>query len=145
MSIRHCTSPTPIALSYPRIVLMPHTPPDRFSASALTPHSLFFFVIRPPPPSPLFPYTTLFRSATCPWGPRCSPLPNPLQRLDRKSTRLNSSHVAISYAVFCLKKKIAKAQKLAETAVTLKNEFLKTANWRLEQPIDYPDDKWNFE
>jgi hypothetical protein len=40
---------------------------------------------------------------------------------------------------------LAKAQKLAETAVTLKNEFLKTANWRREQAIDYPDDKWNFE
>ena len=37
---------------------------------------------------------------------------------------------------------LAKAQKLAETAVTLKNEFLKTANWRREQAIDYPDDKW---
>src|SRR5258708_31599127 len=40
---------------------------------------------------------------------------------------------------------LAKAQKLAETAVTLKNEFLKSANWRREQAIDYPDDKWNFE
>ena len=40
---------------------------------------------------------------------------------------------------------LAKAQKLAETAVTLTNEFLKTANWRREQAIDYPDDKWNFE
>jgi hypothetical protein len=40
---------------------------------------------------------------------------------------------------------LAKAQKLAETAVTLKNEFLKTANWRREQAIEYPDDKWNFE
>jgi hypothetical protein len=40
---------------------------------------------------------------------------------------------------------LAKAQKLAKTAVTLKNEFLKTANWRREQSIDYPDDKWNFE
>jgi hypothetical protein len=39
----------------------------------------------------------------------------------------------------------AKARKLAETAVILKNEFLKTANWRREQAIDYPDDKWNFE
>ena len=40
---------------------------------------------------------------------------------------------------------LAKAQKLAETAVTLTNEFLKTANWRREQAIDYPDDTWNFE
>src|SRR5215204_4291300 len=69
----------------------------------------FFLMIRRPPRSTLFPYTTLFRS-----------LPNPLAdvrnatrsehasgvlRRDRKSTRLNSSHTVISYAVFCLKKK----------------------------------------
>src|SRR5207245_4435326 len=68
-----------------------------------------FFLLRspPPPPSPLFPYTTLFRSPP-PRLPR-----GPLQRRprdergggDRKSTRLNSSHGSISYAVFCLKKK----------------------------------------
>src|SRR5215203_6523623 len=67
----------------------------------------FFLMIRRPPRSTLFPYTTLFRSAP-PRGPRRfaprrrSPGP---QRLDRKSTRLNSSHANISYAVFCLKKK----------------------------------------
>src|SRR5439155_21464420 len=86
----------------------------------------FFLLIRPPPRSTLFPYTTLFRSlrdsrsrrtgtscyassrATCSariGAPisvksRCAS-----QVADRKSTRLNSSHVAISYAVFCLKKK----------------------------------------
>src|SRR5439155_27355551 len=73
----------------------------------------FFLMIRRPPRSTLFPYTTLFRS------PRTfAALPVPqwmrelllksqpiLLALDRKSTRLNSSHVAISYAVFCLKKK----------------------------------------
>src|SRR6266702_7786183 len=67
----------------------------------------FFLMIRRPPRSTLFPYTTLFRS------PRCctvSPAlatgwPTCTTRGDRKSTRLNSSHVAISYAVFCLKKK----------------------------------------
>src|SRR5437868_15493988 len=70
----------------------------------------FFLTIRRPPTSPLFPYTTLFRShharrARDP-GPRDRPRP-PLSRSvpDRKSTRLNSSHVSISYAVFCLKKK----------------------------------------
>src|SRR2546428_14152249 len=83
----------------------------------------FFLMIRRPPRSTLFPYTTLFRSP--------SPLPpysglsywanarNPflsvpggglgcgvkLPNIDRKSTRLNSSHDQISYAVFCLKKK----------------------------------------
>src|SRR2546428_6447714 len=73
-------------------------------------------MIRRPPRSTLFPYTTLFRS------PDCDPLPlSPAQRPgghpdpprgrpadhqgDRKSTRLNSSHDQISYAVFCLKKK----------------------------------------
>src|SRR5215208_6372259 len=75
----------------------------------------FFLMIRRPPRSTLFPYTTLFRSGNRP--PRRNPGARP-QRWrwerpsrtapDRKSTRLNSSHVAISYAVFCLKKKITK-------------------------------------
>src|SRR2546426_2018744 len=76
-------------------------------------------MIRRPPRSTLFPYTTLFRSdrmgrlfqevlrAT---RKRCSPRKNSSPSLnstspDRKSTRLNSSHLVISYAVFCLKKK----------------------------------------
>src|SRR2546422_4155652 len=79
----------------------------------------FFLMIRRPPRSTLFPYTTLFRSnrlarraaglrATV--RPRRSALPlskSPRHRIarDRKSTRLNSSHGYISYAVFCLKKK----------------------------------------
>src|SRR6266487_4839456 len=67
----------------------------------------FFLMIRRPPRSTLFPYTTLFRSAPAPrlarWA-RCSPKSGP-RRSDRKSTRLNSSHPSISYAVFCLKKK----------------------------------------
>src|ERR1041385_1272356 len=64
-------------------------------------------MIRRPPRSTLFPYTTLFRSRTC-RSPRrvrtrlCARAPS---RRDRKSTRLNSSHGYISYAVFCLKKK----------------------------------------
>src|SRR2546429_1676569 len=78
-------------------------------------------MIRRPPRSTLFPYTTLFRSffspQTCSIGgcglDRCegstvtlSPLPINVGELgDRKSTRLNSSHGYISYAVFCLKKK----------------------------------------
>src|SRR5437870_13773115 len=75
----------------------------------------FFLMIRRPPRSTLFPYTTLFRSRrrlflNCANGRNAisrSPLINPgaRSRRDRKSTRLNSSHVAISYAVFCLKKK----------------------------------------
>src|SRR6266851_6134232 len=66
----------------------------------------FFLMIRRPPRSTLFPYTTLFRSRRggCP-GPGRWPGPAPSARQDRKSTRLNSSHITISYAVFCLKKK----------------------------------------
>src|SRR5690625_5570617 len=65
---------------------------------------------RPHPRSTLFPYTTLFRSCGADHlrlrgtRPRAAVLGSPGQA-DRKSTRLNSSHVAISYAVFCLKKK----------------------------------------
>src|SRR5712664_4279622 len=68
--------------------------------------SFFFLMIRRPPRSTLFPYTTLFRS-----GFAYEPLPSrcnwPVHHAtpDRKSTRLNSSHDQISYAVFCLKKK----------------------------------------
>src|SRR5690348_18057408 len=74
--------------------------------------SLFFFLmIRRPPRSTLFPYTTLFRSrsASGPVGGaspfRRSRKTGASERTDRKSTRLNSSHPSISYAVFCLKKK----------------------------------------
>src|SRR5206468_11456611 len=68
----------------------------------------FFLMIRRPPRSTLFPYTTLFRSAQGPAGRRRRPRQTLRPRLhhpDRKSTRLNSSHDQISYAVFCLKKK----------------------------------------
>src|SRR6267143_3974501 len=71
--------------------------------------SLFFFfflMIRRPPRSTLFPYTTLFRSRRRPPGRQCAPSLHLRWRgRDRKSTRLNSSHSSISYAVFCLKKK----------------------------------------
>src|SRR3712207_7356248 len=95
---------------------------------------IFFLMIRRPPRSTLFPYTTLFRSSwvsgnrldggTKRWlNDWLAGLPGggyavasidyrlapqfewPAQREDRKSTRLNSSHANISYAVFCLKKK----------------------------------------
>src|SRR5689334_24547137 len=81
----------------------------------------FFLMIRRPPRSTLFPYTTLFRSGRHGGGaqrppaePRCRAgalvrgvVVRRLARVqrDRKSTRLNSSHSSISYAVFCLKKK----------------------------------------
>src|SRR5437762_13679174 len=68
----------------------------------------FFLMIRRPPRSTLFPYTTLFRSRPLcchrsRWWGSCSA--GGLVDGDRKSTRLNSSHRCISYAVFCLKKK----------------------------------------
>src|SRR5437867_7079449 len=85
---------------------------------------LFFFLILPPPRSTLFPYTTLFRSTASRFPFAFFLLPflsgsgrRAIARLqtppgrersngrDRKSTRLNSSHRTISYAVFCLKKK----------------------------------------
>src|SRR6478672_13081246 len=68
--------------------------------------SFFFLMIRRPPRSTLFPYTTLFRSQGDGQHPT-GQLPLGLGRhlRDRKSTRLNSSHDQISYAVFCLKKK----------------------------------------
>src|SRR3712207_8476047 len=90
-------------------------------------YCLFFLMIRRPPRSTLFPYTTLFRSPpTWPGRPDLSDIENfwtaPIAEraaafaalrerepvpffADRKSTRLNSSHANISYAVFCLKKK----------------------------------------
>src|SRR5438067_5488469 len=72
----------------------------------------FFLMIRRPPRSTLFPYTTLFRSLLPMMSNRgyqdriltCRDCGQNFT-LDRKSTRLNSSHVSISYAVFCLKKK----------------------------------------
>src|SRR6516225_10981843 len=65
----------------------------------------FFLMIRRPPRSTLFPYTTLFRSHR-PCLQEWRPHPHRRRgRPDRKSTRLNSSHMSISYAVFCLKKK----------------------------------------
>src|SRR2546430_10844880 len=78
--------------------------------------SFFFLMIRRPPRSTLFPYTTLFRSPAPCRDPRCTRIPSPSSDRcgrptrtapprDRKSTRLNSSHSQISYAVFCLKKK----------------------------------------
>src|SRR3989454_2962239 len=99
-----------------------------FTHYPIPPYLFFFFLmIRRPPRSTLFPYTTLFRSpGSHPEPAACSarqsaplrrrqrrsaPLParsgpgRSRHRIDRKSTRLNSSHLVISYAVFCLKKK----------------------------------------
>src|SRR6266853_5774738 len=80
---------------------------SRLSSTAVI---IFFLMIRRPPRSTLFPYTTLFRSRPLgvPYiaGHRADVTGHRGQ--DRKSTRLNSSHSQISYAVFCLKKKKTK-------------------------------------
>src|SRR5437588_9249955 len=74
-------------------------------------------MIRRPPRSTLFPYTTLFRSRAAAHPPTVGSAPaggapgNRSCSRDRKSTRLNSSHTVISYAVFCLKKKKKKKKK----------------------------------
>src|SRR5271166_6986547 len=88
----------------------------------------FFLMIRRPPRSTLFPYTTLFRSPWAGQTRRADPGDCPDRpQGDRKSTRLNSSHVAISYAVFCLKKKkkntyvaFSKTKKKKKTTKTCK-------------------------
>src|SRR6266487_3921094 len=74
--------------------------------SLLSAMFFFFLMIRRPPRSTLFPYTTLFRSLRrgSDQGRHIRPAAGHGPR-DRKSTRLNSSHPSISYAVFCLKKK----------------------------------------
>src|SRR5947209_17360908 len=92
-------------------------------------------MMRPPPISTLFPYTTLFRSPRWLHGPpgvrtagagdvslltpqisdACPSAPG--SRGDRKSTRLNSSHANISYAVFCLKKKKTKQHHKEKTDI----------------------------
>src|SRR6267154_4199304 len=98
----------------------------------------FFLMIRRPPRSTLFPYTTLFRPRRRPRGvpPRCTrrgldrhlvdrhrPGEQLQRRQDRKSTRLNSSHPSISYAVFCLKKKKKKNIKIIINKTKNKIEF----------------------
>src|SRR6266481_6361299 len=96
---------------------------QRFLDCQWSVRSIFFLMIRRPPRSTLFPYTTLFRTGPRPEpesNPRPAPRPADGRRRcwsglpgprDRKSTRLNSSHSCISYAVFCLKKKKRKHYK----------------------------------
>src|SRR5262245_64448773 len=94
-------------------------------------------MIRRPPRSTLFPYTTLFRSSICcpATSERCcrssrreAKAGSDLETLDRKSTRLNSSHLGISYAVFCLKKK----KKKKKTDRTHNNNTTKTTNINIQ-------------
>src|SRR5256885_7195308 len=100
----------------------------------------FFLMIRRPPRSTLFPYTTLFRSdgtrAARPgnsrhrWRRRCTACPG-----DRKSTRLNSSHLVISYAVFCLKKYNVLPQLDINNTIDHRPEV--DANWFLENETTF--------
>src|SRR5438270_7803883 len=86
-------------------------------------------MIRRPPRSTLFPYTTLFRSPTaddaaseilvCDPDGKATEFAS-ISPIDRKSTRLNSSHSQISYAVFCLKKKNNRAQRPVRAAAWTK-------------------------
>src|SRR5699024_12866848 len=106
-----------LRLLFSRLLAPLYASPDRHLL--LPSHPRVLLSIRPPPRPTLFPYTTLFRSGGRRPGPasrrrayqwRC-PAPRwPGTSRDRKSTRLNSSHVSISYAVFCLKKKIPPTQ-----------------------------------
>src|SRR5207249_6287284 len=95
-------------------------------------------MIRHPPRSTLFPYTTLFRSPLGLGPGDLLPVIHPGMydwQEDRKSTRLNSSHVSISYAVFCLKKKIHKilVPSIKDTVVSNSHRYLdvQTAPFRL--------------
>src|SRR6266850_2990926 len=91
-------------------------------------HFFFFLMIRRPPRSTLFPYTTLFRSPRRPiWPPSRGRGRFRPRRRDRKSTRLNSSHLVISYAVFCLKKKKTPLQSSKEeNKVRLSSYYMET-------------------
>src|SRR5439155_23729416 len=107
--------------------------------------SVFFLLLRRPPRSTLFPYTTLFRSrpAQPDVGPdgsaRASGRLQGAVAPDRKSTRLNSSHVAISYAVFCLKKKRNETPRASEEALTRDEVVLRQARSLLvERPGHRP-------
>src|SRR5207247_10111037 len=94
---------------------------------------LFFLMTRRPPRSTLFPYTTLFRSPRglrARFATRRGRRPSPARpgQQDRKSTRLNSSHEWISYAVFCLKKK-TKPKKKQVTATKSGSQRLYARPW----------------
>src|SRR5690242_21323254 len=94
----------------------------------------FFLMIRRPPRSTLFPYTTLFRSmmssssSNMPTTTINTPITPAtiivLMVVDRKSTRLNSSHMSISYAVFCLKKKKKNQKTLTNEPDTVSDKLI---------------------
>src|SRR5207245_6975453 len=102
-------------------------------------------MIRRPPRSTLFPYTTLFRSARSPPGRRRARTSrwrrHRARGSDRKSTRLNSSHGSISYAVFCLKKKKKKKKKQTTEVNTRTVQLREKAT--VERMIEYDGAKYN--
>src|SRR2546422_3810403 len=92
-------------------------------------------MIRRPPRSTLFPYTTLFRSADARAtrtgrgsGARRARHGDPRMEADRKSTRLNSSHGYISYAVFCLKKKKKKKKQMPIDIINVPRDHRRSSN-----------------
>src|SRR5256885_4565687 len=92
----------------------------------------FFLMIRRPPRSTLFPYTTLFRSLKFAFvdcdgaAPQINVHSGPGENEfpDRKSTRLNSSHLVISYAVFCLKKKKNQRELIPNKTVNIIRSYI---------------------
>ena len=127
-------------MSY-RVILYPFFPLSLYMFLLLL-ISLFFLMLRRPPRSTLFPYTTLFRSVFALKSKKNPASGPPLSTYgfclstndsetpptpDRKSTRLNSSHKPISYAVFCLKKKKSTEKiHLCKTRFTLTSSLRRT-------------------
>src|SRR5205814_2511759 len=100
-------------------------------------------MIRPPPASTLFPYTTLFRSCACGLArpeTTCGfvHFPRKMNEPDRKSTRLNSSHLGISYAVFCLKKK-KKTNDMLKNYAHMNNLKIKSNRRMANSPAEHGD------
>src|SRR5437899_7937739 len=106
----------------------------------------FFSILPRPPISTLFPYTTLFRSYVpaehsarvpriCGGGAQAANRGfSTAGNLDRKSTRLNSSHLGISYAVFCLKKKNAKIEELRQVLGKMTGKMVKVNIFEIRYP-----------
>src|SRR5947199_3967229 len=121
--------------------MTPYTTSTLLNAAlfSLSSSSFFFLMIRRPPRSTLFPYTTLFRSGPSPRAAAIRGESHPqadgpplVHRRDRKSTRLNSSHLGISYAVFCLKKKKRKTNR-QRTALKNKKRSARSSAGKYKQ------------
>src|SRR5207247_9929418 len=120
-------------------LLTGHSHDGQFSRPRpLAPRFLFYFLmIRPPRRPTLFPYTTLFRSSRAPAricrGSSGRPGASGSSGTDRKSTRLNSSHEWISYAVFCLKKKKQRETAIIQgTCLLSRHDLLGHLGWNIK-------------